>query len=46
MANYHVNLKTGKTGVCKADPGKCPVQATDGAAHLIKMTLKVEQKRC
>lgn len=33
MANYHVNLKTGKTGVCKADPGKCPVQATDGAAH-------------
>lgn len=33
MANYHVNLKTGKTGICKADPGKCPVQATDGAAH-------------
>lgn len=33
MANYHVNLKTGKTGICKADPGKCPVQATDGAEH-------------
>lgn len=33
MANYHVNLATGQTGVCKAEPGKCPVQATDGAEH-------------
>lgn len=33
MANYHVNLATGQTGICKAEPGKCPVQATDGAEH-------------
>ena len=33
MASYHVNLATGQTGICKAQPGKCPVQATDGAEH-------------
>lgn len=33
MANYHVNLATGQTGICKAEPGKCPVQAKDGVEH-------------